>query len=201
MNPSTVETDFSLVEKEVLAHYAAGQAAIVAEIRDAVIALEPSLRPERSCLLSALLGAVLLQRRGQHAVLQAGSAYWHYKAEDDGGTTHYSYVFDPKHPRSAQRLAEGRLPEVHCWIGLPRDKEIIDITTRHLPALVQEALNVPWTTPQPPDFFWGNMEDLPAGWHYDCTVPAIETVLKLAFNYWPELVREHLQLRNKVARS
>lgn len=173
--------------------------AFVTKLRAHAFAMAPELRHDRLCLLYSALGAVMLQRQGVHAVVQAGSASWLYKAHDDGGTTHYSYVFDISHPRSAQRLAMGGLPEMHCWIGLPATQEIVDVTTRHLPALTQESTGEIWTTPAPPDFFWDTGLNAPTGWRYWCEAQAVFLAFQFIARRWPDLFRELRDRRTQAA--
>lgn len=128
-------------------------------------------RKERACLYYAAHAALALSKRGVRAILQAGSASWRFKApaQDDGGVTHYSYLFDPAVPHPIECL-----PEMHCWVGIVNTGEIVDLTTGFVPGLMAIALpDEKWTEPVPPPYFWGGRQDIPNGWIYDATLDAV----------------------------
>lgn len=131
----------------------------------------------RGCLYYAAFTVLAIAKRGVRAILQAGSASWPFKAaefDDRTGPTHYSYEFDPSHPLSAARLSAGAFPEMHCWAAIPAAGEIIDLTTRHLPVLLREALpNETWSALSPPQYFWGSARALPEDWRY---VPDLQAI-------------------------
>lgn len=149
---------------------------------------------QRACLYYGAFTALAIARRGVRAILQAGSASWRFKARghDDGvGPTHYSYEFDPWHFLSAERLARGAFPEMHCWAAIPSTGEIIDLTTRHLPALLRQGLpGETWTAALPPEYFWGRADALPEGWLYRADRAAIDIAFTLLRRGAPEVFAE-----------
>lgn len=149
---------------------------------------------QRACLYYSAFTVLAIANRGARAILQAGSASWRFKAPalDDGvGPTHYSYEFDPTHPLSAARLAQGGFPEMHCWAAVPATGEIIDLTTRHLPALLREALpNQTWSAAIPAPYFWGRARALPEGWRYVADLQAISIAFALLRRGLPQVFDE-----------
>ena len=84
---------------------------------------------------SLTLMGVLLQQ-GYHALIQAGSLSWPIvpPGQDDGHSpTHFSYEWSPWREESEAALKLGLLPEIHVWVGLPDQNELLDFTTKFLP--------------------------------------------------------------------
>ncbi len=158
-------------------------------------------RQDRACVLYAAMGVIMLEKQGIRALLQAGNASYLYKAKecDDGGDSHFAYVFDPEQPRSAERIRQGMIPEIHCWIGLPETQEVVDVTTRFLPAsLVDMNPTAVWTAPRPPDFFWGTADDMPPGWNFECKVEAMRYAFSHIQMSWPLI---YIKLRDIARRT
>ena len=88
---------------------------IIAEIERAIARLEnrPGL-----CLYYAHHTVRILWRHGYRAVIQAGSLQWPRLAVDDGGNTHFSYMWSPNDLASQVSARMGGLPEMHCWVGI-----------------------------------------------------------------------------------
>jgi hypothetical protein len=121
--------------------------------------------PAAACLYYALAAAEALAARGERPVLQAGTHLWRCvaSADDDGvSPTHVGYVWDPSDAASAAALELGLMPEMHVWVALPDRREVVDLTTRHLPERARR-LGLRWTEPQPPDYLWAGVADLPDG--------------------------------------
>lgn len=133
---------------------------IIAEIERAVSRLED--RPGL-CLYYAHRTATVLWRHGREAVIQAGSLQWPRvrRSEDDGlMNTHFAYMWTPAAPASRASAALGGLPEMHVWVGLVDQQEIVDFTTRHLRAAAMQR-GLAWTTDDPPPYLWCRADQTP----------------------------------------
>ena len=54
--------------------------------------------------------------------------------QDDGtAPTHFSYEWSPWREESQAALKLGLLPEIHVWVGLPDQNELLDFATKFLP--------------------------------------------------------------------
>ena len=118
-----------------------------------------------SCLYWTLTGLGILHALGFRALLQAGSMSWPILPPDlDDGTqpTHFTYEWSPWREESQAALQLGLLPEIHLWIGLPDENELVDFSTRYLPQQAAKE-HLLWQTPPPPDFLWCGPGNLPAG--------------------------------------
>jgi hypothetical protein len=83
-----------------------------------------------------MAGVGILISSGHRAILQVGSMSWHILPSDqDNGNkpTHFSYEWSPWRPESQVALKLGLLPEIHIWIGLPDENELVDFSTKWLP--------------------------------------------------------------------
>jgi hypothetical protein len=115
------------------------------------------------CLHYAKEAIAILTRHGYRAVIQAGSLQWPCLCpEDDDGivATHFAYMWDPTSPINTFSLALGNLPEMHCWVGLLDQQEIVDFSVRHL----KEAAairGVRWTAEDPPSHLWCPVDKIP----------------------------------------
>jgi hypothetical protein len=140
---------------------------IVADIGDWMTRRYAGARLDTMCLYwAALTRDYLNMHYGVGAALEAGTMMWRFNAVDDGvHNTHFSYVWDPRHPRSIAACEQGRLPEMHAWVAIPSSGEIIDLTTRYLVARAA-AEGMAWTAPEPPQFLWARISALPAGTIY-----------------------------------
>jgi len=125
----------------------------------------------------ALMGVLL--DRGYRALIQAGSLSWPIvmPGEDDGkSSTHFSYEWSPWREESKAALKLGLLPEIHVWVALPDQNELLDFSTKYLPQqAAQEGLI--WRTPHPPDFLWCGPSELPDGVIYKPDMQAIRFIL------------------------
>jgi hypothetical protein len=133
---------------------------LVAEIEQAVsnIGDSPGL-----CLYYAKETIAVLARHGRKAVIQAGSLQWPcLRPGDDDGvvSTHFAYMWSPNNITSAFSVALGNLPEMHCWVGLLEEQEIVDFSVRHLKTAAA-ALGVSWTAANPPPYLWCSVGDIP----------------------------------------
>src|ERR1700740_1692326 len=96
------------------------------------------------CLYWSLTLMGVLLQRGYRALIQAGSLYWPIvpPGEDDGKSpTHFSYEWSPWREESRVALKLGLLPEIHVWVGLPDQNELLDFSTKFFPQqAAQEGL-------------------------------------------------------------
>ncbi len=132
-----------------------------------------------SCLYWTLTGMGILISLGYRALLQAGSMSWPILPAhlDDGESpTHFSYEWSPWREESQAALKLGLLPEIHIWIGLPDQNELVDFSTKWFP---QQAAKdgLVWRTGSPPDFLWCGPSDLPEGVIYRPDMEAINFAL------------------------
>jgi hypothetical protein len=124
------------------------------------------------------LMGVLLQK-GYRALIQAGSMSWPIvpPGQDDGkAATHFSYEWSPWREESQAALTLGLLPEIHVWVGLPDQDELLDFTTKFLPLQAAKE-GLAWHTPPPPDFLWCGPSELPEGVIYKPDLDAIGFIL------------------------
>src|ERR1035438_3838524 len=127
---------------------------------------------------SLTLMGVLVQK-GYRALIQAGSLSWPIVApgQDDGRSpTHFSYEWSPWRPESQAALKLGLLPEIHVWVGLPDQNELLDFATQFLPEQAAKK-GLAWRTAPPPDFLWCRPSDLPEGVLYEPDLNAIRFIL------------------------
>jgi hypothetical protein len=73
-------------------------------------------------------------------------------------------------------LKLGLLPEIHVWVGLPDQNELLDFATKFLP---EQAANegLAWRTSHPPNFLWCGPSELPEGVLYKPVLDAIGFIL------------------------
>jgi hypothetical protein len=69
-----------------------------------------------------------------------------------------------------------QLPEIHVWVGLPDQNELLDFATKFLPEQAAKE-GLIWRTPPPPDFLWCGPSELPAGVIYKPDLDAIGFIL------------------------
>lgn len=138
-----------------------------------------------ACLFWTMHGIEVLRERGIRAILQAGSAFWpRIRADQDDGrcNTHFGYKWSPAEPASMAAIAEGRLPEMHVWIGIPISGEIVDFTTKFWPDQAMELTGETWPGTPPPDIFWDTPNMLPGAWYThsrDAALFALKAIMAL----------------------
>lgn len=132
-----------------------------------------------SCLYWSLALMGVLLENGYRALIQAGSLSWPIvpPGEDDGSSpTHFSYEWSPWREESQAALKLGLLPEIHIWVGLPDQNELLDFSTKSLPE--QAAIEgLAWRTAPPPEFLWCGPSELPEGVLYKPNMDAIRFIL------------------------
>lgn len=138
---------------------------LITEIEQAISNLDD--RPGL-CLYYAKETMAVLTRHGRKAVIQAGSLQWPcLRPEDDDGviSTHFAYMWSPGDPISLLSMVAGNLPEIHCWVGLLEEQEIVDFSTRHLKRAAA-AHGVRWTAADPPSYLWCPVSKIPGDVRY-----------------------------------
>jgi hypothetical protein len=73
-------------------------------------------------------------------------------------------------------LKLGLLPEIHVWVGLPDQNELLDFATKFLPEQAAKE-GLVWRTPPPPDFLWCGPSELSEGVLYKPNLDAIGFIL------------------------
>jgi len=133
---------------------------LVAEIEQNISNLDD--RPGL-CLYYAKETIAVLARHGYKAIIQAGSLQWPcLRLEDDDGiiSTHFAYMWTPGDAASALSVALGNLPEIHCWVGLLEEQEIVDFSVRYLKKAA-DMHGVKWTAADPPPYLWCPVNKIP----------------------------------------
>ncbi len=134
---------------------------VVAEIRREFFAHFDGPDPTMACLYWSFYACRVLERRGERAVIQAGSLEYPMGGLDDGvSATHFSYLWEPDSAETRRRIAADAMPELHVWVGLPESGEILDVTTCFLQAQARR-LGLLWRGPAPPPFLWERADQLP----------------------------------------
>jgi len=131
------------------------------------------------CLYWSLTLMGVLLQNGYRALIQAGNLSWPIvpPGQDDGTrSTHFSYEWSPWREESKAALKLGMLPEIHIWVGLPDQNELLDFSTKFLPQQAAKE-GLVWRTALPPDFLWCGPSELPDGVIYKPNLDAIGFVL------------------------
>jgi hypothetical protein len=132
-----------------------------------------------ACLYYTACLMYVANAHGVRLVPQAGSAAW--PCVDFpfplNGNTHFAYQWQGiHHPTVVSRIEKGLMPEMHVWAGCIETQEIVDVTTRYLPAQCELQAGIAWLAPEPPRFFWGKGQDMPAHWVYSPKRDATEMI-------------------------
>jgi hypothetical protein len=113
-----------------------------------------------SCLYWSKIAINLLASMGLRAILQAGDLQWQmvpHELDDGVSSTHFSYMWSDK--RDMIFNPSGELPEIHVWVGLPEQNEIVDFSTGGFKKRAIEHHGLPWLGPDPPLYLWGPPPD------------------------------------------
>lgn len=124
------------------------------------------------CLYWTQAGMNILLKHGKRPVLQAGDMLWPCAVDTGSNNTHFGYEWSPHCPFSMEKVRQGLLPEVHIWIALPDDGELIDFSTGYFKKIATEN-GLEWNLPDPPLFVWGVP---PSNTRYRPHIPAIDFV-------------------------
>lgn len=121
---------------------------------------------QAACLYWAATLIDELSVNGIRGILQAGTLMWpRIRPEQDDGVspTHFSYVWEANSSTTRTRIAQGLMPEMHVWVGIPETQEIVDLTTRYLKGQCQQLIGHEWIGDDPPHHLWCKCEELPPG--------------------------------------
>lgn len=140
------------------------------------------LKEEQSCFYQAIFTHQHLKTLNLGRVLiSAGSLSYpriDLKKDDGKIATHFSYIFDPN------VYEVDSMQEMHVWVQLPDRLEIVDITTRYLKSQCENLAKMPWLAPEPPDFLWCKVNELPEGVHYEPHKKAVQLVQEYFKRTW-----------------
>lgn len=134
------------------------------------------------CLYAAFASLMAAAHLEIPAMFMAGSMSWRFVPPDlDDGVspTHFSYMWNDNptaesqaNHRAIQKALEmpeaqlaafieqnngfrQNLPECHCWVGLPLDNKVFDLTTGAFQEQSARAGLKGWRTPSPPKYYFG----------------------------------------------
>lgn len=125
-----------------------------------------------TCVYWVHAGCAILQLCGYRAILQAGTMQWTFAPDRGTNNTHFGYEYDPTHPVSVLAMHAGIMPEIHCWIALPDENEIVDFSTGGF-RRIAEARGMKWELSDPPPYLWTTAHTLPPGVIYQPSLHAI----------------------------
>lgn len=151
----------------------------------------PSVPEAFSCLQSSLLVCRELVRLGQRPILQCGSIYWKAvsnEADDGKMVTHYSMVWSPHEIKSIMSVLNGKLPEMHCWVGLLESQEIIDLTVKFFPMAWKNAIGYDWTAKTPPDYVWMNITECQK--EYDVIYEPLKDATEYGMHHMIQIIQQ-----------
>jgi hypothetical protein len=147
----------------------------------------PEIDRSASCFYWAVLTHTKLKEKGFRSLVCGGTATWpriDLKMDDGKIDTHFTYLFEPDSRQTKKRLKRDRLPEMHMWVQLPDEQEIVDLTTRYLKVQCERRGRLKWLAADPPAYLWCRLEELPQGVHYDPSAAAIPIIRKLIYETW-----------------
>jgi len=126
---------------------------IVAEARKLIAENLPERMVEAGCLYHSIAVSKVLSDRGYPSVIVGGSCSWQFTRYDNGkNPTHFSYTFTP-----GVYIPESDMPEMHIWVDLCEKNEIVDISTKYLPAQAKRMIKIEFDEElSPPDYYWGD---------------------------------------------
>jgi hypothetical protein len=117
------------------------------------------------CAYAAMTLRELARRRhGLNLAIQAGDCLWRRMspAQDDGvSATHFGYQWDPMSPASMRAMIEGRMPEMHVWLGDTERQEVIDPTAGLFPEQCEKLIGEGWLDRKPPAYIWAPAKKIP----------------------------------------
>lgn len=137
-----------------------------------------------ACLYWMHAGLVEFHQHMIEAVPAAGTARWEIQP-DDGKMTHFGFEWngDPNAELRRQVALTGGmtpLPEMHCWIWIPKTQEVVDFSAGYVPTLARE-MGFEWKAELPPTYIWARVQSLfPRAIYFpnrDATKLAIQTLV------------------------
>lgn len=120
------------------------------------------------CVYLSLLGVAALHKMGLgSAFVVGGTCHWpRLRPDQDDGKpttcTHFGFKWEENSLADSLRKLQceaGMLPEVHAWIVIPENQEIVDFSTGDFPALCRKMIGKDWPGDLPPKFFWTGIEE------------------------------------------
>lgn len=122
------------------------------------------------CLYWSFYTLAVLKQEGIAACLQAGDCFWPAVSLEDWDRedipfTRFGYQWNEPLgvlPEMAEIAAEsGILPEIHVWVGIVDEQEVVDFTTGFWESNFSAMCTYGWTAESPPAFLWANYDDMP----------------------------------------
>ncbi len=142
-----------------------------AKVRHTTYDLFPEMRDRQGgmCVYANGVAMHLLREAGVPVVPQGGSLHWPIiKPEQDDGVrdTHFSYQWDYEQNQTPAiaMLVAGKVPEVHCWLGIVDTQEVLDFSLYGLKRHASLNLGDQAAGMEVPDYLW--QHELPWGVHY-----------------------------------
>jgi hypothetical protein len=149
----------------------------------------PGGKVEQSCFYHAVFTHAYLKGLNLGRVLISAGSFSYPRIDldkDDGiSATHFSYTFEPTSQHTVECLKNNSMPEMHMWVTLPDQGEIVDLTTRYVKHQCLKAANLKWlASSEPPDFIWCKEKELPEGVVYEPHPHAVALVKRFFELTW-----------------
>jgi hypothetical protein len=136
-----------------------------------------NIKASGACLVWSFATLAVLTSKNIRAVLQAGTCMWpRIRPEQDDGIcdTHFGYQWSPATKESLIAVANGKMPEIHIWVAIPKTQTIIDFSTREFPNQCKELIGQDWPGDRPPKYLWCTVDELPERVLYKPNMDAIQ---------------------------
>lgn len=147
----------------------------------------PTLDLTAACFYWSVIAHSKLKELGYSVLITGGTLNWpriNLKNDDGKMLTHFSYQWEPDSAATRLAIAENRMPEMHVWVHLPAEGEIVDLTTRYLKAQCERRTRMRWLAADPPDFLWCRYDQLPDGVYYESSQSAIHHIRRMVERTW-----------------
>ncbi len=82
---------------------------------------------------------------------------------------------------AALYTAETAMPEMHCWVWIPKTKEVVDFSVGELP-IAAEQLGLKWETDKPPPYYWAPPQTLVPQAYYFPNRDATAYAMRIIFS-------------------
>lgn len=110
-----------------------------------------------ACLQWMEVGLVYLRAHDIEAIPACGNASFQLKADDGVSDNYLSFEWQGEAATARAVPVKGEpLPEMHCYIWLPKRKEIVDFSVRYLPRFAEKIGFQFEPGFEPPDYYWGD---------------------------------------------
>lgn len=124
------------------------------------------------CVYWTHAGCFILRCCGYRALLQAGTMSWPMAPDRGNNATHFSYLW-----KGPTQVLPGIMAELHSWIGLPDENQIIDFSTAEFKNSAVNVFGMNWEFPPAPPYLWTESETLPPGVIYQPKIEAIRYLI------------------------